>query len=154
MDYVLGTRKARFVFAIIVLMGEPSLLGDLMRDNVYDDDLPLTHLKVKGADSRFGKRLSPTVPVDCFDKWSASQVSYFGQLQRQVKAEVLENWPIQLQVHEVPSYSVLPLMQCRRIHHGNSDVFRVEVHDAHHRFKDNKKVQPTTRPPSLLNALT
>ncbi|KAH8751296.1 kinase-like domain-containing protein [Diaporthe sp. PMI_573] len=147
LDYVLGTRNARFVFVIIVLMGdsESSLLGDLMQDGVYDDDLPLSPVEVKGADSQFGRKLNttePTVPLACFRKWSPAQVNYFGKLQRQVKAEVLENWPIQLSVFEVPNHSVLPFMQCKRIHDGNSEVFRVEVHHAHHRFKDSTKGAP------------
>lgn len=146
LDYVFGTQNARFIFVIIVLMGEPSLLGQLMRDCVCDDDLPLSHVEVQGADSQFGRKSKDgsMIPVACFRTWSAAQVNYFGQLQRQVKAAVLEDWPIQLRVTEVPSHSILPLMKCERIHHGNSEVFRVEVHHAHHRFKDSTKVHSTT----------
>lgn len=150
LEYVLGAPSARFVFIIIVLMEEPSLLGDLMREPVYDDDLPLSLVEVKGAGAQFGKLslTGPPIPVACFSKWTRSQVSFFGQLQRQVKAEVLEKWPVQLRVTEVPNHSVLPFMQCERIHHGNSEVFRVEVHHAHHNFRDSTKVQPKSRCPS------
>lgn len=131
-------------------MAEPSLLIDLMRDGVYDDDLPLSLVEVEGAEAQFGKLslTGPPIPVACFSKWKPAQVSYFGLLQRRVKAEVLEKWPIRLRVTEVPNQSVLPFMQCESIHQGNSEVFRVKIHYAHHQFRDSTKVHPKTCRPS------
>lgn len=141
-NYVCVQSDARCVFAIIILIDEPWLLHDLIRDGVCDNDLPLSHAEVEGVDFQLARKSSPTVPVKCFGKWSLAQRRLFDDLQRQVKTEVLEKWPISLRISEISERSILPLTKSETIHTGNSRVDRVEIHHAHHRFHDFPKVRP------------
>ena len=139
-NYVFAESQARFVFVIIVLINEPQLLLSLIRDQVCDDDLPLSHVGVEGVDFQLAKRSEPNTPVECFTKWTGAQRHSFDRLQRQVKAQILQQWPIGLRVTQLSDLSVLPFTKCVKIHNGNSTVYRVEIHHAHHRFKDDRKV--------------
>lgn len=140
-NYICGQPSARCVIAIIILMSEPCLLPNLAQDEICDEDLPLSYAEKDGVDFQLARRSNPTVPVECFRKWTPAQRNSFDTLQRQVKA-VLEQWPIELPVHELSCLSVLPIMNCEVIHTGNSTVHKVEIRPAHHQLDGNEEVQP------------
>lgn len=140
-NYVCGQSAARCVFAIIILMGEPCLLCDLAQDKVCDKDLPLSYVEEDGVDFQLARRSNPTVPIECFRKWTTAQRKSFDVIQRQVKA-VLQQWPIKLPVTVLSDCNVLPLTECKEIYRGNSTVYRVQIHQAHHQLDGNDEVQP------------
>lgn len=139
--YVCGHPEARFVFIIIVLINEPQLLHGLIRDKVFDSDVPLCRIpEVEGVDFQLAKRSDPKTPVNCFTNWTAAQRLSFDELQRQVKAAVLEKWPIDFPPYKLPDRSVLPFTECEIIHKESSSVYHVEIHHAHHNFYNGPNV--------------
>lgn len=146
-NYVCSKQKpAHHVFAILVLIEEPGLLCDLVIDGVCDDDLPLECVQADGLDFHLERKSQPGIHIECFKGWTISQRRAFDDLQWQVKAPVLKNWPLKLEpVRELHNRTVLPLTKYKNKHKGNSEVFRVEIHPAHHRFSRGTEVRSALR---------
>jgi hypothetical protein len=80
-------------------------------------------------------------PIKCFDKWKTTQRLAFEQLQWQVTATIFSevqksSQSSGLQVLELDDQGVLPLTEydaASKIN-GNSEVVRVKIHKAHHKF--------------------
>lgn len=141
-QYVCGaSRHARHVFAILVLIEEPGLLSSLVRDHVCDDDLPLECIQIDGLDFQLARNSQPHRPIECFKQWTVAQRRAFDDLQWQIKAPVLKNWPLRLPVRELPNRTVLPLKVYIREYEGNSEVARVRIHPEHHKFSGGTEVR-------------
>lgn len=145
-NYVCGLRKgkprqARLVFVVLIFIDEPALILDFIKDEVYDDDLPLVIMNKQGTDFQLARKTNERRPIKCFDKWKTTQRLAFENLQWQVTATVFSevqksSQSSSLHVIELDDQGVLPLTEYdagSKIQ-GNSEVVRVKIHKAHHKF--------------------
>lgn len=145
-NYVCGTRtgksrQGRLVFVVLLFIDEPALILDIIKDEVYDDDLPLVFINKQGTDFQLARKTSKKGPIKCFDKWKTTQRLAFENLQWQVTATVFSevqksSQSSDLQVIELDDRGVLPLTEydAASKYQGNSEVVRVKIHKAHHKF--------------------
>lgn len=135
--------KASGVFAVLLLIDNPELIVDFMEERISDRDLPLC-LRDKGT-SHFtqcclDKKVDESlIPIKRFDKWGYVQRFAFYNHQWWVKLPVFEkNVSKSLDAHpaiQLHNSSILPWVEYKPIYQQNSDVVRVRIHDAHHRFE-------------------
>ncbi|ROV92902.1 hypothetical protein VSDG_06365 [Cytospora chrysosperma] len=149
-NYVCGLRtlgrlkqlQARLVFVILIFIDEPALILDVIKDDVNDDDLPLVIINKQGTDFQLARKTNKKCPIKCFDKWKTTQRLAFEHVQWQVTATVFSkvqksSQSSGLQVIELDDQGVLPLTEydTKSKYKGNSEVVRVKIHKAHHKFK-------------------
>lgn len=132
--------SAKKVFAILVLIGDPSASKGLLAEGLNDSHLPLSQNPIAGEGNSLVSN-DGTV-FHSFASWSELGVDRFLETQWAVLAPVLENSGEDVTLD--PRY-VLPLTSLDLISKGvYSDVYRGELHQAHQK---GIQVRP---PPSLI----
>ncbi|ROV89600.1 hypothetical protein VMCG_09923 [Cytospora schulzeri] len=149
-NYVCGTkarknRQGRLIFVALLFIDEPGLILDVMKDKVYDVDLPLVCINKVGTEFQLARKNDKTRPLKCFNKWKTTQRLAFENLQWQVTAPVFSkvekiSQSSDLKVVELDDRCVLPLTDydVKSRYQGNSEVVRVKIHDAHQDFGPEK----------------
>lgn len=163
-DYVCGDQEqtASEIFAILLLMQNPQLIGDFMKEGIRDTDLPLcvresnkSHVTEHGLDRKVESSL---VPIQSFDQWEYLQRFAFSSHQWWVKLPIFERSSSQ-SIHGHPAIqlnklSILPWVEYRPIYQRNSNVVRVRIHDAHHKFGPQVSSVPSTGCKEMLTNLS
>lgn len=144
-DFVCGKpeSKASGIFAVLLLIEHPGLIVDFMEEKITDNDLPLclrnqekSHFTQYCLDKRVGNSF---IPIESFDRWESMQRFAFSSHQWWVKLPVFERSTSKsLDAHpaiRLHNSSILPWIEHKTIYRQNSDVVRVRIHDAHHKFQ-------------------
>lgn len=135
--------KASRVFAVLLLIEHPQLIVDFMEERISDRDLPLrlrdkekSHFTLYCLDKKVGESL---IPIKRFDEWESVQRYAFYNHQWWVKLPFFEKSTSKsLDAHpaiQLHNSSILPWIEYKPIYDRNSDVVRVKIHNAHHRFE-------------------
>ncbi|KAI5920132.1 kinase-like domain-containing protein [Camillea tinctor] len=148
-DYVCGPSDrpnargtARRIFAILLIMKEPSLILDIMNAGIDDNDLPLQSID-QGHDECLLARKAGNgyLIIEIFSRWAYVQRLAFWTNQWRVKLPVFLKGTRSLKdhpVHRLESKVVLPWIYHEPTYDGNSEVIRVKIHHAHHRFDEGE----------------
>jgi hypothetical protein len=163
--HVCGEKPHRKLFAILIILGMPWKIKDLINASLSDADLPLDTCEVKETfylchrqslkrgeydqqkhptfpRSRMRKAKAPHPPyIKVFQKWEESKRRDFYDKQWIVMAPYFDrgqdpNRPIVH--HKLRSKTILPFLSYEFIGRGGfGEVFKVEIHSGHHNFNDS-----------------
>lgn len=123
-------RCARQFFAILAYMKKGPDIRSILREGLSDGDLPLK----RKEGSAFVLERKNGEPVDAFKKWEDRYLEKFDRIQWWMTAPVFEQ---REKLYELDENTVLPFIDdghWEQKQGGYSDVFRVCIHPAHHRF--------------------
>ncbi|KAI0593981.1 kinase-like domain-containing protein [Biscogniauxia sp. FL1348] len=139
-EYVCGSEQTRScrIFALLLIIEEPHLILDVMAARISDYHLPLLSVNDGTKENRLVQKVDTAKSViKQFDKWGF--VRRFAFLNNQWRVmlpvftkgrQVLRDHP----VHQLEREAILPWIDYERIYNGNSEVVRVKIHHAHHKF--------------------
>lgn len=143
-NFVCGNPKSQAsrIFAVLLLIGSPQLIVDFMEEKITDLDLPLCLRDNKEGrspeyflDKKVGSSL---IAIERFNKWQSVQRYAFYTNQWCMNSPVFERNTSELldgqTVIQLHDYTILPWIEYKPIHRGNSKISRVRIHHAHHNF--------------------
>jgi hypothetical protein len=147
---ICGTRSFKKIFALLTLVDKQSDIKLFVEQDVADNDLPL--IKVPLEDSnlfKLSRRHSPCEASElltCFDGWSPASVRIFEDWQWTTLAPTFECGERKNIKHvELLDKTPLPFtsdiqygVDAGTIHGGQSTVFKVNIHPAHHGFRESQ----------------
>lgn len=129
-------RASRRIFAILLLIEEPQLITDFIKEDIHDDDLPLSKVSDGGNFLARGTRDKPVV-IEAFCHWTYAQRETFFAKQWQVQTAILHKGRRATSSHPVHKFDkdvILPWTEHKLRYDGHSDVFQVKIHHAHCRW--------------------
>ncbi|KAH8811206.1 kinase-like domain-containing protein [Xylogone sp. PMI_703] len=142
-DYVCGSRLnarglSRRIFAILLIIDKPALILDFLREGIDDGDLPLLKITLDGEEYILARKVGDiSQPIEAFRQWSYAKRLAFYNTQWRVQLPVFLKGKRSIKyhpVHRLNSEAVLPWTDYEQTYDGNSEVIRVKIHCAHHRF--------------------
>ncbi|KAG9195323.1 hypothetical protein G6011_00444 [Alternaria panax] len=140
-------KSFRKIFALLVLVEAVPSIVDFVREDVSDQDLPLTLVRYQGTDELYRKGDENRVPLRCFSDWSPLKLENFQNYQWWLLATyfsppdadgVVKNYKLQDE-HILPF--VTPknaLDQCFDKTGGYGKVIMVQIPSDHHNFSDKR----------------
>ncbi|PSR97611.1 hypothetical protein BD289DRAFT_425290 [Coniella lustricola] len=143
------------IFAILILLEKANKINDFVSEGLSDHTLPLLKVKTPGvapSDPTFHlqRRDMSGVPLRCFNGWSQSEIGIFERLQWRLCSPVF--WEISetqegdfLDLQEQTVLPYIETWQNKKEDHykgGNSEVWKVKIHDAHHNFQNVNGLLP------------
>lgn len=142
-------------FAALVLSDQAHRIVELSREGLSDVDLPLAKVGVSNAPAggvkfELRRKDAPDVQLRCFSHWSQIDVDTFEKLQWRVLIPSFSDVAKETQVEflDLEDQTVLPYVESwenKKVNHykgGNSEVWKVKIHDAHHKFQNLNTVVP------------
>ncbi|KAJ4410962.1 hypothetical protein N0V82_009113 [Gnomoniopsis sp. IMI 355080] len=135
-------------FAVLVLLDRAHQILSFRQEGLSDTNLPLTKVQAEdgeGFELRRGD--APNIHLGCFDGWTQNDIKAFEKLQWRVVVPVFSDTPKQ-QFLDLEDQAVLPYIESwenkERDHFkgGNSEVWKVKIHDAHHTFQNLNTAMP------------
>ncbi|KAJ4396583.1 hypothetical protein N0V93_000804 [Gnomoniopsis smithogilvyi] len=135
-------------FAILLLVDRAHDIHSFRQEGLSDMTLPLTKAKAaNGEGFELRREDAPGVHLGCFDGWSQHDIEAFEKLQWRVVVPVFSDTPKQ-QFLDLEDQAVLPYIESwenKEHDHfkgGNSEVWKVKIHDAHHTFQNLNTTVP------------
>lgn len=150
-DSVTATSLLR-TFAVLILLDRAPQVLAFVRDGLSDTALPFRKVEASnGADGEplfeLRRRDVPSVHLSCFDGWTQNDIDEFEKLQWRVVVPVFLHTPKQ-QFLDLEDEVVLPYIESwenkghDHFKGGNSEVWKVKIHDAHHTFQNLNPAVP------------
>lgn len=137
------------IFAILVLLDKAISIVDFVREGLSDEALPFvkTHVvHTPPGSPKLGlrKKGSQDQHIPTFDGWSEGQIDTFEKLQWRIISPNFRNISKQRDCDflDLEDQTVLPYIESwqnkKHDHYkgGNSEVWKVRIHDAHHNFQN------------------
>lgn len=143
-------------FAVLLLLDKADKILDFSREGLCDTSLPFR--KVKSAQgetedhqlSELRAADTPSIRLRCFEGWSQHDLDMFEKAQWHVVVPVLSDTADkQVDFLELDDKTVLPFIESWQgkgdSHYkgGNSEVWKVRVHAAHHTFQKLSTAMPS-----------
>jgi hypothetical protein len=132
-------KSFRKIFALLVLVEAVPSIVDFVREDVADQDLPLTLVKYQGTDELYRKSDENRVPLGCFSDWSPLKLELLATYFSPPDADgVVKNYKLQDE-HILPF--VTPgnaLGHCIDKTGGYGKVIMVQIPSDHHNFSDKR----------------
>jgi hypothetical protein len=137
------------IFVTLVLSEKTSTIIDFLAEEVTDDDLPLAKVRRPGRSPGIfdlARRGKSTVPLKCFEGWSLARIHSFEEWQWTTISPFFARLPGRKNVKHFPLQDqvILPFISDSRrdddtyegqeFEGGFSQVFKVDIHPAHHDF--------------------
>lgn len=137
------------MFAALVMSDKADRILDLLQEGLSDMALPLTKVNVAGGQELCRKE-APGVQLRCFKGWSKADLEKLEKLQWRVLTPIFSNIAKQQDVDflNLEDQTVLPYVESwenkKHDHYkgGNSEVWKVKIHDAHHNFQNVNTIVP------------
>lgn len=142
-------------FAALVLSDKANSIIEFSQEGLSDMALPLTKVGTANALAggvKFELRRKDALHVQlrCFGGWSQSDVDTFEKLQWRVLIPSFSDVAKETDVDflDLADQTVLPYVESwenKKVDHykgGNSEVWKVKIHDAHHKFQNLNTVVP------------
>lgn len=142
-------------FAVLVLLDKSDKIVDFWQEGLSDLFLPLTKVGVaKGSagEATFELRSkgSPDVQLRCLRSWSEGDLEALERLQWRVLIPTFSDMAKEQDVDllNLEDQTVLPYVESwenkKHDHYkgGNSEVWKVKIHDAHHHFQNLDTIVP------------
>ncbi|KUI72850.1 Cyclin-dependent kinase E-1 [Cytospora mali] len=128
---------SRRIFAILLIVEEPTKILDIIREGIDDTALPIRRVDSDEECLLARKTSSKPILIPSLCAWPLALRYAFYHNQWRVQAPVflkggssLENHPI----HRLDSDIVFPWTDYEKKYDGNSEVVRVKIHEAHCQF--------------------
>lgn len=135
-------------FAVLVLLDKVNQIRSLRQEGLSDSALPLIKVEAqKGKGFELRREDAPSVHLSCFDGWTQTDIEAFEKLQWRVVVPIFSDTPKQ-QYLDLEEKTVLPYIESwenkEHDHYkgGNSEVWKVKIHDAHHTFQNLNTAVP------------
>lgn len=135
-------------FAVLVLLDQAHQILSFRQEGLSDATLPLT--KVEAADGEgfeLRREDAPGAHLGCFDGWTLNDIGAFEKLQWRVVVPIFSDTTKQ-QFLDLEDQAVLPYIESweneehDHFKGGNSEVWKVKIHDAHHTFQNLNTAMP------------
>jgi hypothetical protein len=125
-------RSRRRTLAVLVLMSKVAHIEDFIREDIWDDDLPVEHL----AENAKGYVVTRTSDNDkLMNTWSRPDINLFCSYQKIFFVPFFDMRADRLCFYELQSNIRLPWMVFQhKTNGGFGVVHRVEIHPDHHNF--------------------
>ncbi|CAG8978314.1 hypothetical protein HYALB_00005900 [Hymenoscyphus albidus] len=133
--------KAKRLFAILVLLEKGHLIGEFLRENLADADLPFQRSNSANLSGTYKLcRKNESNPIHCMLDWDTTSIIEFSREQRCMQAPIFEIG----QRYEFDDNCVLPFtldeMDTGKAKEGGfGTVWKVDIHPAHHKFEMDKE---------------
>lgn len=140
-------------FAVLVMLNQVDKIVDFLQEGVTDVSLPLTTVRpiedgipLSTIDLR--RKDAPDVQLRCFRGWSQTDLEGFEKLQWQFLSPTFSDLANKQDLVDLEERTVLPYIETwetkKQDHYkgGNSEVWKVKIHDAHHNFQNLPTVIP------------
>lgn len=136
-------------FAVLVLSDKADRIVELSQEGLSDMDLPL--VKASLADGlELRRKSAPHLQLRCFTDWSKADLETLEKLQWRVLAPIFADIAKQQDPDflNLENQTVLPYVESwenkKHDHYkgGNSEVWKVKIHGAHHNFKNINPIVP------------
>ncbi|KAJ1299714.1 hypothetical protein OPQ81_005040 [Rhizoctonia solani] len=143
-------------FAILVLMDIPHKIIDFASEGLADNDRPLVRVKVASAPAageplfQLRRKDALSTQLRSFNGWTQAEIDTYERLQWRVCSPVF--WEISEQQEgaflDLEEATVLPYIESwqnkKHDHYkgGNSEVWKVKIHEAHHKFQNLNALVP------------
>lgn len=128
-------------FAVLVMLDKAHQILSLRQEGLTDSALPLIKVETEnGRRIELRRENAPSVHLSCFDGWTQADIEAFEKLQWRVVVPIFSDTPKQ-QFLDLKEKTVLPYIESwenkEHDHYkgGNSEVWKVKIHDAHHTFQ-------------------
>lgn len=139
-------------FAVLILLDRAHLALNFSREGLSDAALPLTKFAAANradgqAPFELRRQDAPDCHLSCFDGWAQNDIEAFEKLQWRVVVPIFSDTPKQ-QFLDLEDQAVLPYIESwenKEHDHfkgGNSEVWKVKIHDAHHTFQNLNTAVP------------
>ncbi len=115
----------RKIFAILVLIGKAPSIIDFIRQNVSDNDLPLS-IKLSDDEAQIFRSGDPTLSLSCFEGWNNGVVDLFNRFQWVMITPLLNNNRKAFRYELDPKHLVTEAKES--VLPGFGNVSRVTVH--------------------------
>lgn len=159
---ICGPKSFRRIFTLLVLVDRLSDIALFINEDVSDCDLPLGKIPYHDSNlfqlSRTGHTHDPPQPLSCFNSWDTVAVWSFEEWQWTTLAPFFKSGKNKNVKHFIlPDQIPLPFTQDSRygvdfkaIQGGFSTVSTVQIHPAHHNFKNTEVGYPASNRPDNL----
>lgn len=140
------------IFAVLTLLDRAHHIHTFSQQGLSDTALPF--IKIEASKGEYGKHLielrrvdAPGIQLGCFDGWTQNDIDAFEKLQWHVVVPIFSNTPKQ-QFLDLKDQTVLPYIESYQnkgqdhFKGGNSEVWKVKIHDAHHTFQNSNTAMP------------
>lgn len=137
------------LFALLVLLDKASSIIDFVEEGLSDQALPFAKTRVANAATKASKfelrsKRSKDQQLHSFQGWTEGDVDAFEKLQWHVLSPNFSDISKQRESDflDLEDQTVLPYIeswQNKKLDHykgGNSEVWKVKIHDAHHNFQN------------------
>jgi hypothetical protein len=140
---LLALKIYRKVFAILLLIGQPTALVHFIEEGVCDADLPL--LKVggpaKGANKFELRGRHSTKVLSCFKGWGLGSLEKFQERQWMLlPASFISTDTTGIPHHDFDSSEILPFVDWEKVSDagGSGQVYKAKIHGDYHNFHNSQ----------------
>lgn len=128
-------------FAALVVLDQVPKVADFIQEGLSDCALPL----IKRGEDGLRRRDAPDIPFRRLGSWSQSEMTAFEQIQWRFLSPVFTNSSREqeeIEFLDLQDQAILPYVESwqnkKQDHYkgGNSEVWKVKIHEAHHNFKN------------------
>lgn len=131
-------RTSRRIFAILLIIGEPHRIMDIIEGGIDDTDLPFYRFDSDDGECLLARNTGGTlICIQIFRAWPYVQRFALYENQWRVQAPVFFRAGRSLNSHPVHRLNddvVFPWTEYQRQYDGNSEVVRIKIHKGHCRF--------------------
>lgn len=137
------------MFAVLVMSDKADRILDFLQEGVSDMTLPLAKVVVAGG-LELRRKDAPGAQLGCFEGWSKADKETLEKLQWLVLVPMFSDIAKEQDVDflNLDDQTVLPYVESwenkKHDHYkgGNSEVWKVKIHDAHHNFQNVNTIVP------------
>lgn len=142
-------------FATLVLLDKTDCIVDLLQEGIADSAFPLMKARPANASPKeptfeLRRKDLPGVQLRCFKSWSQADIDTFEKSQWRVLSPVFSDIAKEQEVDffDLEDQTILPYIESwenkKHDHYkgGNSEVWKVKIHDGHHNFQNHNTVVP------------
>lgn len=140
-------------FAVLVMLDQVDKIVCFLQEGVTDVALPLMTVRnanggLPSSTIDLRRKDIPDVQLRCFKSWSQTDLEAFERLQWQFLSPIFSDLANKQDLVDLEEKTVLPYVETwetkKQDHYkgGNSEVWKVKIHDAHHNFQNLPTVIP------------
>lgn len=134
-------------FAILVMLDQVDKIIDFLQEGVTDAALPLATIRpmnngMASSTIDLRRKDAPDAQLCCFRSWAQADLEAFEKLQWRFLSPIFSDLAKKQDLVDLEEKTVLPYIESwenkKQDHYkgGNSEVWKVKIHESHHNFRD------------------
>ncbi|KUI56668.1 putative serine/threonine-protein kinase tsuA [Cytospora mali] len=140
-------------FAVLVMLDQVDKIIGFLQEGVTDVALPLTTVRaikdgIQSLTIDLRRKDNPNLELRCFKGWSHTDLEAFEKLQWRFLSPIFSDLANKQDLVDLEEKTVLPYIETwenkKQDHYkgGNSEVWKVKIHESHHNFQNLPTVIP------------